>query len=210
MRDNGWMDTTTKRTPTRCAHCGRKIYYPAGDDSWAEGWCHVKSNLRHCDYSSHDLAAPALDEPDDEHSFTIERGPVDPSTRPPSPAWTGGGQRATEVQAQFEDESPEVDCAALVAAVRLELVNLWAELEGAVRMAEDGSRSGGCERLKDRIKAFSDLVGPASWEDISIPFLLSETYLRVCEEIGHPCAATAGEMAEVRARREAEVASWAR
>lgn len=169
------MTTADDQPPLSCAHCGRKIYYSTGNDSWAwaEGWCHVESNLQHCDpHSSHDSAAPALNEPC--------------------------------------DEPPEADCAALVAAVRSELVNLWANLEDAVRLAVDGSWSGGCENLKDRIKAFSDLVGPASWEDISIPFLLSDTYQRVCADIGHPCTATAGEMAEVRARWEAEVASWAR
>jgi hypothetical protein len=141
---------TSERIPTRCAHCGRKIYYFAGDDSWAEGWCHVKSNLRHCDYT-HNLAEPVA----------LERD-------------------------------------ALVAAVREELVNLWSDLEDAVRMAANGSWSGGCERLKDRIKALSDLVGPARWQDISIPFLLSETYRQVCEDIGHPCQATAEKLAEVR------------
>lgn len=155
------MKSTVDQPPPRCAHCGRKIYYCAGDESWAVGWFHVRSNLRHCDYT-HNLAAPAAP-----------------------------------------------NCDALVAAVRNELVNLWASLEDAVRMAANGSWSGGCENLKDRIKAFSDLVGPVPWEDISIPLLLSDTYQRVCADIGHPCTATAGEMAEVRARWEAEVASWA-
>lgn len=96
----------------------------------------------------------------------------------------------------------------LVAAVRDELVNLWADLEEAVRMAANGSWSGGCERLKDRIKALSDLVGPVSWRDISIPFLLSDTYRQVCEDIGHPCTATVEELAEVRDSWTAQVATW--
>lgn len=76
-------------------------------------------------------------------------------------------------------------------------------------MAANGSWSGGCERLKERIKALSDLVGPASWQDIGIPFLLSETYRSVCEDIGHPCAASAEELAAVRDSWTAEVAAWA-
>lgn len=102
------------------------------------------------------------------------------------------------------------NCDALIEAVRFELVCLWCDLEDAVRMAANGSWSGGCERLKDRINALSDLVGPASWQDISIPFLHSETYRRVCEDIGHPCTAAALELSEVRDRWAAEVASWTR
>jgi hypothetical protein len=156
------MTTIVDQPPSRCAHCGKEIHYCAGDESWAEGWCHVESNLRHCDYTSN-LAKPA-----------------------------------------------EGDFDVLASAVRLELVNLWSDLEDAVRMAANGTWSGGCERLKERIKALSDLVGPASWQDISIPFLLSDTYRTVCEDIGHPCTAPADELAKIRARWEAEVASWAR
>jgi hypothetical protein len=157
--------TTAANQDPRCTHCGRKIYYGADDDTWPEAWRHVKSNLRHCDYTSN-LAEPA--------------------------AGSSGNHDA------------------LVAAVRAELVNLWSDLEDAVRMAANGSWSGGCERLKDRIKALSDLVGPASWRDISIPFLLSETYRQVCEDIGHLCAATPDELAKVRDAWTAQVAQWAR
>jgi hypothetical protein len=100
------MKSTADQSPQRCAHCGRKIYYCAGDESWAEGWCHVKSNLRHCDYT-HNLAAPT--DPDGEHSFAIEHGPLDPSTRAMVAAATGGQRRATEVHARLECESSSGD-----------------------------------------------------------------------------------------------------
>lgn len=97
------MKSTADQPPQRCAHCGRKIYYCAGDESWAVGWFHVRSNLRHCDYT-HNLAEPV--DPDGEHSFAIERGPIDPGTTAMVAAATGGGQRAREVRPQFASEDP--------------------------------------------------------------------------------------------------------
>ena len=99
------MKSTADQSPQRCTLCGREICYRTGDDLWAwpKGWYHVESGLRHCyPYSSHDQAAPALDE----SSFTIEHGPADPSTRAMVAAATGGGQRATEVRPQFASEDP--------------------------------------------------------------------------------------------------------
>jgi hypothetical protein len=147
---------------------------------------------------------------EDESTFTVEDGTLDPSTRHMVAAATGGGTGVVEVPVCLEKEPAPVDHEALVTHVRDELVNLWADLEDAVRMAANGSWSGGCERLMERIKALSDLVGPASWQDISIPFLLSETYRQVCEDIGHPCAATVAELAKVRDAWTAQVAQWAR
>lgn len=98
----------------------------------------------------------------------------------------------------------------LAAALRTELVNLWTDFEHASResLAPGGAWSMGQEWLLGRIKALSDLVGPASWRDISIPFLLSETYRAACERIGHPVGASDAELVEVRERWSAQVAGW--
>jgi hypothetical protein len=99
------MKSTVDQLPPRCTLCGREICYRTGDDLWAwpKGWYHVESGLRHCyPYSSHDQAAPALDG----SSFTIERGPADPSTHAMVAAATGGGPRAREVRPQFANEDP--------------------------------------------------------------------------------------------------------
>lgn len=98
----------------------------------------------------------------------------------------------------------------LAAALRNELVNLWADFEHASResLAPSGAWSMGQEWFLERIKALSDLVGPASWRDVSIPFLLSETYRAACERIGHPVGASDAELVEVRERWSAQVAGW--
>lgn len=105
---------------------------------------------------------------------------------------------------------PEPRREELTAALRAELVNLWADFEHASResLAPGAAWSMGQEWFLERIKTLSDLVGPASWRDVSIPFLLSETYRAACERIGYPVAASDAELAGVRERWSAEVAGW--
>ena len=96
----------------------------------------------------------------------------------------------------------------LVAALRTELVNLWADLEYASRESRAAAWSIGQENLLERIKVISDLVGPASWRNASVPFLLSETYRAACERIGYPVQASDAELAMEREWWTAQVASW--
>ena len=105
---------------------------------------------------------------------------------------------------------PEPRREELAAALRTELVNLWADFEHASResLTPGAGWSMGQEWFLERIKALSDLVGPASWRDISIPFLLSETYRAACERVGYPVSATDAELAGVRERWSAEVTGW--
>jgi hypothetical protein len=96
----------------------------------------------------------------------------------------------------------------LLAAARWELVLLWNDLEDSVRMLGGYTPCGRHESLRDRIKALSDVAGPARWQDISIPFLLSGTYTLVCAEIGHPSQLPEGERVRLQSARDAETASW--
>ncbi len=98
----------------------------------------------------------------------------------------------------------------LASALRTELVDLWADLEHASRdsRAPAGAWSMGQENLLERIKAISGLVGPAPWRDISVPFLLSETYRAACERIGYPVQASDAELAGQREWWTAQVATW--
>lgn len=93
----------------------------------------------------------------------------------------------------------------LVDACREELMMLWSDLENTIRDARSGTWSARCDGLRNRIKTLSDLVGPTPWQNISTPFLISEAYARVCDQIGHPVQATEQELAEIRAGWGAEV-----
>lgn len=91
----------------------------------------------------------------------------------------------------------------LETAAREELVDLWADLHEAKRVAHDGQWSIGCAGLAERIKRLTLLVGPAPWEQIQIGLLEDGTYQRLHAAWGFKVTVDMARVAEVRATIDA-------
>lgn len=59
----------------------------------------------------------------------------------------------------------------MTAAVRQELMHLWADLTGAWHRADGRVWSLGCDNIVGRIATLTHLVGPCRWEDVDVDLL---------------------------------------
>lgn len=88
---------------------------------------------------------------------------------------------------------------ALIAAVRDELDALWYDLYQAQASALNGQWSMECDGIAERIRVFTDLVGPTPWEQIQIPLLENGVYQRLHAEWGVQADVDMTRVAETRA-----------
>jgi copper chaperone CopZ len=93
----------------------------------------------------------------------------------------------------------------LETVARWELLLLWSDLNDARRAAIRGSWSMNCDHLVDRIKKFTQQVGPISWEEINIDLLEDGVYQRVHGEIGITVEVDMAKVAETRASIDARM-----
>ena len=100
------------------------------------------------------------------------------------------------------NETPEPardGTATLESVARWELLLLWNDLHSAYRAAANGSWSIRCDGLADRIKMFTEQVGPTPWEEIQIDLLEAGIYQRVHAEIGVAVEVDMARVAQTRA-----------
>ncbi len=96
--------------------------------------------------------------------------------------------------------------AELERACRGERDALWCDLQEAIDRAIRCTWSIGALGLKDRIQRLTRLVGPTSWENVSITLLESGVYQQVHDEIGVEYEPPdMARVAEVRRRRDERV-----
>ncbi|MEU5580913.1 hypothetical protein ABZ791_30015 [Streptomyces huasconensis] len=69
---------------------------------------------------------------------------------------------------------------------REELAFLWDDLHDAQCSAAGERWSMACDRLVERIKALTQLVGPTPWDEVQIPLLVNGVYQRIHDELGIP------------------------
>jgi hypothetical protein len=69
-------------------------------------------------------------------------------------------------------------------AARLEQVNLWADLDRAIRSALNGVWSMQCDNLTRRITNLAHFVGATPWDQIDVSLTLAGVYERVLTEAG--------------------------
>ena len=92
------------------------------------------------------------------------------------------------------DEEP----ATLEEASRWELVCLWSDLDSAIDRGINTNWSMECDWLLDRIKMFTQFVGPTSWETVPITILESGVFQRLLGEMGHTVEVDMEKVAEIR------------
>lgn len=86
----------------------------------------------------------------------------------------------------------------------------WDDLAEARRHAIDGSWSIRCDSMVDRIIGITRLVGPLSWEHVSVDLILDGVYERIHEAIGMPTPLTPADRARAQAVRERSMAGGTR
>jgi hypothetical protein len=84
-----------------------------------------------------------------------------------------------EIQVKDPDRPATLHDAALV-----EQVQLWGDLEEAMRNASGGCWSIRCEGVAYRIQSLALLVGPTPWGEVSVVLLRDRVYERVLAEVG--------------------------
>jgi hypothetical protein len=94
----------------------------------------------------------------------------------------------------------------LETVARWELLLLWSDLNDARRSAIRDSWSMKCDHLVDRIKLFTQQVGPISWEEIDIDLLEDGVYQRIHAEIGVSVDVDMARVAGTRASIETRMA----
>jgi hypothetical protein len=105
-----------------------------------------------------------------------------------------------------ETREPACDGAdTLETVARWELLCLWSDLNDARHSAIRDSWSMTCDDLVDRIKLFTQQVGPTPWEEIDIGLLEDGIYQRVHAEMGVTVDVDMASVAETRANIEARM-----
>ena len=72
----------------------------------------------------------------------------------------------------------------VAAAARIELVNLWSDLDEARRRALNGIWSMQCSNVAYRIVMLSRVVGACPWGEVGVTVLLDGLYERLHQEAG--------------------------
>lgn len=87
-------------------------------------------------------------------------------------------------------------------AIKEELVCLWSDLSEHMESAIKGRWSIACDNTEHRIKRLTPLVGPTSWDEVSISLLEFGVYQRIHEEMGITVNPDMDRVAQVRASIE--------
>lgn len=93
------------------------------------------------------------------------------------------------------------------AALRWLLKLAWGDLAEACRMALNGRWSIRCDHAVHRIVGLTRLVGPLSWEVVSVDLILNGVYERVHERAGCPTPLSEDDL---RRARDVQAGGWRR